>query len=53
MNFKRKGPKETRAGCLMCKPWKFMGNRKEGKRIQVVKMEESTKSQIASLITEL
>lgn len=22
MNHKRKGPKSTRAGCLMCKPWK-------------------------------
>jgi len=21
-NFKRKRPKSTRSGCLMCKPWK-------------------------------
>lgn len=25
MNFKRKRPKSTRAGCLMCKPWKRQG----------------------------
>jgi hypothetical protein len=24
-NFKRKGPKSTRAGCLMCKPHKRQG----------------------------
>lgn len=26
MNFKRKKPKSTRAGCLMCKPWKRQGS---------------------------
>ena len=26
MNHKRKGPKSTRAGCLMCKPNKLQGN---------------------------
>lgn len=25
MNFKRKGPKSTRAGCLLCKPHKRQG----------------------------
>lgn len=25
MHFKRKGPKSTRAGCLMCKPHKRQG----------------------------
>lgn len=25
MNHKRKGPKDTRAGCLMCKPHKSNG----------------------------
>ena len=25
-NFKRKGPKSTRAGCLMCKPHKHQGS---------------------------
>jgi hypothetical protein len=27
MNFKRKGPKSTRAGCLLCKPHKRQGCR--------------------------
>ena len=26
-NFKRKGPKSTRAGCLMCKPHKRQGQK--------------------------
>ena len=26
-NFKRKGPKSTRAGCLMCKPHKRQGTK--------------------------
>lgn len=34
MNFKRKRPKERRAGCLLCKPWKFMGNSLEAKKRQ-------------------
>jgi hypothetical protein len=25
-NHKRKGPKSTRSGCLLCKPWKAQGN---------------------------
>lgn len=25
MNHKRKRPKNARAGCLMCKPWKVNG----------------------------
>lgn len=29
MNHKRKGPKTTRSGCLLCKPWKAMGNSKK------------------------
>lgn len=26
MNYKRKGPKSTRGGCLRCKPHKGQGN---------------------------
>jgi hypothetical protein len=26
MHHKRKRPKSTRAGCLMCKPWKRQGS---------------------------
>jgi len=36
MNFKRKGPKSTRAGCLLCKPSKHQAykhvDRARGKR---------------------
>lgn len=36
MNHKRKRPKNRRAGCLMCKPWKVNGygkrHRKGGER---------------------
>lgn len=36
MNHKRKGPKSTRAGCLLCKPSKHQANkhtdRARGKR---------------------
>lgn len=28
MNHKRKRPKNQRAGCLMCKPWKANGAKK-------------------------
>ena len=34
MNFKRKRPKSGRAGCLLCKPWKIMGNSKNAKKKQ-------------------
>jgi hypothetical protein len=26
-NHKRRKPKEQRAGCMMCKPWKWSGSR--------------------------
>jgi len=31
MNHKKKKPKNQRAGCLMCKPWKINGMGKESK----------------------
>lgn len=34
MKFKRGKPKSVRAGCLLCKPWKIMGNSKQAKTIQ-------------------
>ncbi|OGG16083.1 hypothetical protein A3D77_02100 [Candidatus Gottesmanbacteria bacterium RIFCSPHIGHO2_02_FULL_39_11] len=37
MNFKRKGPKSIRGGCLLCKPWKIMGNSNVGKKHQDIK----------------
>ncbi len=32
MNYKRKGPKSTRAGCLLCKPHKRQGTKAAGRR---------------------
>ncbi len=37
MNHKRKGPKSTRSGCLLCKPWKRQGNSKHAKKHSVLK----------------
>lgn len=34
MNFKRKGPKSTRAGCLLCKPHKRQGVSTRDKNMQ-------------------
>ena len=28
-HHKRKGPKSTRAGCLLCKPWKRQGAKRD------------------------
>lgn len=43
MSFKRERPKNRRAGCLMCKPWK--GNGMQRKRWNVSYQER--KGQIA------
>jgi hypothetical protein len=45
MNFKRKKPKQSRAGCLLCKPHKAMGNSKLAKPIQRLKQAEFLKQQ--------
>jgi hypothetical protein len=47
-NFKRKGPKSTRAGCLLCKPHKRQGQRHDlritfGER----RRQEAAKSELA------
>lgn len=34
MHFKRKGPKSTRSGCLMCKPHKRQGSLPRDKNMQ-------------------
>ena len=46
MNYKRKRSKEARAGCLICKPWKFMGNRVGAKNVQGLRCDEFIKTQI-------
>lgn len=43
MNFKRRKPKESRAGCLLCKPHKFMGNSKHAQPVQKLRAVESLK----------
>lgn len=44
---KRKGPKSTRAGCLLCKPWKkngcagsHLGNQQQEKRARQGEREQ-------------
>jgi len=34
MHYKRKGPKSTRAGCLLCKPHKRQGSLPRSKNMQ-------------------
>ena len=42
MHHKRKGPKSTRAGCLMCKPHKRQGTRlMERDRFSVLRQKKS------------
>ena len=43
MNHKRRRPKNRRAGCLMCKPWKvngFQTERQDGERFSDHKRRE-------------
>lgn len=47
MNFKRKKPKSARAGCLLCKPHKIMGNSSSAKTKQTLKADESFRQQIS------
>jgi hypothetical protein len=37
VNHKRKGPKSTRSGCLLCKPHKHQGNKKVDRRSRPVR----------------
>lgn len=49
-NFKRKGPKSTQAGCLMCKPHKRQGARlKERVRFRVWQKMRALEEQVAEL----
>ena len=40
MNHKRKGPKSTRAGCLLCKPQKHQGNDRRTRQELVAALNE-------------
>jgi hypothetical protein len=47
-NFKRKGPKSTRAGCLLCKPQKRQGQRLNRRvTFSERRRAESAKSELA------
>jgi hypothetical protein len=49
MHHKRKRPKNGRAGCLMCKPWKVNGfatERKEGERFSDHKRHARAREQL-------
>jgi len=46
MNFKRRRAKSVRAGCLLCKPHKIMGNSNSAKTMQRLKADESFRQQI-------
>lgn len=47
MNFKRKKPKTSRSGCLLCNPQKIMGNSNGAKTIQTLRSIESFNQQIS------
>lgn len=51
MNHKRKGPKSTRSGCLMCKPHKHQGRKDgwNGQSVQERKSRVSEKEQKAEV----
>lgn len=51
MNHKRKRPKNGRAGCLMCKPWKVNGVGKEEKfkaSEQRVRQDDGSEATVAN-----
>lgn len=50
MHFKRKGPKSTRAGCLLCKPHKRQGCKHE--RHSVEKRLQSAREQVGDIRPE-
>jgi len=49
-NHKRKRPKNRRAGCLLCKPWKANGvsrrTRVDGQRFSDVRRQRAADSQL-------
>jgi hypothetical protein len=48
MNHKRKRPKSTRAGCLMCKPWKMSHSKLSNReRFGIKRKIEAANSQLS------
>lgn len=55
-NFKRKRPKNARAGCLMCKPHKMNGVKKDERQLfrdtkRIKRAEEEIKEAIGALLS--
>lgn len=48
MNYKRGKPKSARAGCLLCKRWKVLGNSKHALKPQQLRDIKRVKSELAS-----
>jgi hypothetical protein len=46
MNHKRRRPKNRRAGCLMCKPWKVNGVGKNGSNRMEYKLKPSERRRL-------
>lgn len=45
-HYKRKGPKSTRSGCLLCQPHKFQGNKKTAR----VSIERRLQDKISDMV---
>lgn len=54
MHYKRKRPKDARAGCLMCKPWKgnFLKDSEEAKRRQELRADLDEAEQVSDAEVE-
>ncbi len=52
MHHKRRRPKNRRAGCLLCKPWKANGakGRASARRIQQVRADASRQARRDDLV---
>jgi hypothetical protein len=49
-HHKRKGPKSTRAGCLLCKPHKRQGQKyKDREPMSVRRVEDELRQEMASV----
>lgn len=49
MNHKRRRPKSTRAGCLLCKPWKRQGAPlKDRTKVGILRKLQSADEQVKS-----
>lgn len=52
MNFKRKKSKESRAGCLLCKPYKAMDNSQKALSARKLKHDHIFKEMVKEFIAD-